>query len=700
MPNPTPIRQNDHGWVIETRTTAYALGMNSAGMLAHRYWGARLPRLEDYPPAPAPIEWASFNGAASIIPLEYPGYAGTDYTEPCLKVAFADHVRDVVLRFDRADIEGDMLTLTLKDAHYPLTVQLHYQAYVEYDLIARWATVINAGTAPIRLERVASAQWHVPFGGDYRLTHLSGKWYDEMHLRREPLLPGVKVIESRRITTSHQHSPFFAIDRGHADETSGEVWLGVLVWSGNWKLMAEVTEFASTRVSIGINDWDFDWTLNAGERFTTPYSLGTYSAAGYGNVSRALHNFIREMLLPHGRTPHKVLYNSWEATFFAVDEPSQTQLAELAAEMGVELFVMDDGWFRGRSLDNAGLGDWIPDAVKFPNGLNPLIARVNALGMDFGLWIEPEMVNPDSDLYRAHPDWAIHFPTRQHTQMRSQLILNLGREDVQDNLIAQIDWLLTHHNIAFIKWDMNRNVSEPGWAELGEQQRELWVRYVQGVYRVWGTLRERHPQVIWQSCSGGGGRADLGILRFADQVWISDNTEPTARLGIQEGYSMVFPASTMEAWVTDSGAPYVPLSFRFHVSMCGSLGIGGHLLRWTSEQRAEAADHIARYKAIREIVQFGDQYRLISAQANAFSAVQYMSKDKRAGVLFVFRTHLPTPAILPPILLQGLEPEALYAIEGFEHPRSGAAWMRAGLRIELHDYQSALRSIQRVGTNS
>src|SRR5262249_40526612 len=366
-------------------------------------------------------------------------------------------------------------------------------------------------------------------------------------------------------------------------------WFGVLAWSGNWKISAEVTDFASTRVSIGLNDWDFAWRLGPGETFTTPSSYAGYTSGGFGAASRWLHDCTRDTLLPHGHSIHKVLYNSWEATHFDVDEESQGQLAELAAEMGVELFVLDDGWFHGRDNDTAALGDWWPDERKFPNGLQPLIARVNALGMDFGLWIEPEMVNPNSELYRAHPDWALYFPTRPRTEARNQLILNFARPDVQDYIIEQIDRLLAAHNIAFIKWDMNRNVSEPGWPDAPGDPREVWVRYVQGLYRVWGTLQERHPQVIWQSCSGGGGRADFGILRLADQIWVSDQTEPTARLAIQEGFSQIFPANTMEAWVTDMGADYLPLAFRFHVSMCGTLGVGGHLKHWDAAMRAEGA---------------------------------------------------------------------------------------------------------------
>jgi len=690
------IHTTSKNWILETKQTAYALGLNDEGVVTHAYWGAKLPYITDYPAPPPPREWASFSGTEQMTPEEYPAYAGMKFIDPCLKVTFADGVRDAVLRFDKAETVDGELRLHLHDAHYLLHITLHYRSHVEYDLIERYVTVTNEGHDPITLERIWSAQWHLPQGEKYHLTHLAGRWFEEMNLYREPLMPGLKVLESRRMTTSHNHNPWFAVDKGHATEETGEVWFGVLAWSGNWKLSAEVTDAASTRINLGLNDWDFAWRLNAGESFVTPSSLAGYSAQGFGAASRNLHNYIRNELLPHGHALHKVLYNSWEATIFEVDIDSQTELAGLAAEMGVELFVVDDGWFHGRNHDRAGLGDWWADEQKFPQGLTPLIERVNKLGMDFGLWIEPEMVNPDSELYRQHPDWVIHFPTRARTEARNQLMLNMARPEVQTYLIGQLDKLLTNHNITFIKWDMNRNVSEPGWADAPGDPREIWVRYVQGVHHVWGTLRERHPQVFWQSCSGGGGRADLAMLRLADQIWTSDNTEPAKRLEIQEGFSHVFPANVMESWVTDMNPSHMPLEFRMHVSMAGSLGIGGHLRHWSEAERADAAKWIAYYKEIRPIIQLGQLYRLRSPQAEPFSAMQYMSQDGAAGVLMVFRTHLAAPVELPPLYLRGLEPTARYEVEGMAGSKSGLAWMNTGLYIHLPNFQSTVRRITRV----
>ena len=695
-----PIQSSPTGWVLETRNTAYAIGLNQVGLLTHRYWRARLPFINDYPAPENPGYWAA-DGASHFTPEGFPGYGGAKYIDPAFKVTFADGVRDVVLAFVDSTISASSsptLAIQLRDVYYPLHLTLHYRAHEEYDLIERWVTLENRGEQDITVERLFSAKWTLPYGDDYFFTHMFGRHVDEFHMVREPLTQGLKVIDSKRIITSFQHSPWFGIDR-NANEDSGEVWFGTLAWSGSWKITAEVSDHHSTRINIGWNDWDFAWLLKPNQPLVTPEAFAGYTQNGFGGASRLLHDYVRDQVLPHGKMLHKVLYNSWEATLFNVDEPSQSALAEIAAKLGVELFVMDDGWFHWRAWDTAGLGDWWPDEVKFPNGLSGLIEKVNSLGMDFGLWIEPEMVNPNSELYRAHPDWVIHFPTRARTETRNQLILNMGREDVQNYILEVLDTLLHENKITFIKWDMNRHVSEPGWENAPGDPREIWVRYVYGLYRVWGTLRERFPDVIWQSCASGGGRADLGILRFADQVWASDNTEATSRLNIQEGFSQYLPANTMEAWVTDAEKETVPLEFRFHVSMCGSLGVGGNLLEWSESDRELAAQCITLYKEIQHIVQLGDQYRLISSQKDPFSAVQYVSKDKSESVLFAFRVHIPDFARVvqvPPIYLRGLEPDSLYSIEGFEGPRSGKAWMEAGVKVELRNMQSRILRIRKT----
>lgn len=690
------IFADPHGWILETQNTAYAFGLNAAGHLTHRYWGVKLPRPEDYPQAVLPDSEVSFVNPPHLTREEFPPSGGLRYSEPALKVSSDQGIRDTVLSFVDTHLNGHILEVILQDDLTGLQLTLHYRIHERADLIERRVTFANTGTQTLTLERAFSALWHLPEGETYCLTHLSGQWLDEFRIQRDTLTEGTKVLESRTLTTSHMHHPYFAVDAAEhpASETQGEVWFGLLAWSGNFKLLAERTSAHQTRIGIGLNDWDFAWTLNPGTSFETPASVAGYTDQGFGTASRNLHDYVRGQL-PHQNLTRKVLYNSWEATTFDVTVEGQSALAEVAAQMGIELFVMDDGWFHGRHHDTAALGDWWPDEDKFPGGLQPLIEKVKGLGMDFGLWVEPEMVNANSDLYRRHPDWVYHFEGRKRNEARNQLILNLGREDVQDHLIALLDHLLTEHDISFIKWDFNRYVSEPGWPEFQGNAKEVWVRHVHGLYRVWNTLRERHPGVVWQTCSGGGGRVDVGMLRMADQAWISDCTDPAARLQIQEGYSLVYPASTMEAWATDWGKDRFSLAFRFHVAMCGVLGIGGHILHWTEEERSEAAKLIQQYKDIRHIIHEGDLFRLRSPSDHAVSAVQYVSKDQQESVLFGFRTHVSRyyqPSAV--VHVQGLDPQALY--QSGDEVRSGLAWMRRGVELQLGEFQSRIWVFKRL----
>jgi alpha-galactosidase len=396
-----------------------------------------------------------------------------------------------------------------------------------------------------------------------------------------------------------------------------------------------------------------------------------------------------------------VLYNSWEATGFAVSEDGQARLAELAAQIGVECFVVDDGWFAGRNNDRAGLGDWTPDPVKFPRGLTPLIERVQALGMRFGLWVEPEMVNPDSDLYRAHPDWVYHFANRTRTQRRNQLVLNLARPDVADWVFRTLDGLLSANDIGFVKWDMNRPFSEPGWPEqAGRNPERIWTEHVRNLYAILDGLRAAHPGTDFESCAGGGGRVDLGILGRVQQVWTSDNTDAWDRVAIQEGFTQVYPAQVMAAWVTDSPnfltGRRLPLSFRFHVAMAGALGIGGDLLRWDAAELAEAARFVAAYKEIRAVVQHGRLYRVASARTDPVAASEYLAADGSEVVVLCWWGPAQLGGRLFRVRLAGLDPDARYtdADTGAEH--LGAALMNVGLdQPGGADFGSALIRMRR-----
>src|SRR6185369_311136 len=435
-------------------------------------------------------------------------------------------------------------------------VELHYSVDAATGVLGRSAVIVNRTKAPLTIEQAAAASWNLPAGNDYRLRYLSGRWAAEWTLNEQNVAPGKTVLESRRGSTGHQNSPWFAIERGESrDEETGEVWFGALAWSGSWSISVEQDQLRQVRVIGGFNAFDFAYRLAPGEKLTTPEFYGGYSHDGVGGASRLLHRFEVSRILPLAPypRPRPVVYNSWEATEFKVNEPGQEALAEKAASIGVERFVMDDGWFGQRKDDHAGLGDWYVNKDKFPNGLKPLIDKVHAVGMDFGLWVEPEMVNPDSDLYRKHPDWVLNFPGRPRTELRNQLVLNLARNDVRDYVLGFLDDLLKQNDIAFLKWDYNRNWSEPGWdAAATEDQKKVYVAYVENLYSILRELRARHPKVEIESCSGGGGRVDLGIMHLTDEIWTSDNTDPFDRLSMQDGFTYAYTPGIMMAWVTDS----------------------------------------------------------------------------------------------------------------------------------------------------
>lgn len=691
-------------WLISAGEMSYGLEVDEHGVLRSLHFGGDVRRVQDLPGFEdnASVTGASFD-SLDAARTEYPAWSGLYYAEPCLKATFHDGVRDVWLRYESHETGADRLTITLRDAHYPLRVRLRYRAQEEHGVLLRWAEIENTGDESIYLDTALSAALHPPLAAAtcYWLTHLAGRWGAETRVFRQALTPGRNVLESRRGNTSHEANPWFAVDAGGATEEAGEAWFGALAWSGNWKLAFDQDAAGALQISGGINDFDFRWLLEPGETFETPALVAGYTSHGFGGASRTLHRYAREIVMPEDSL-RPVLYNSWEATYFDVDYDGQARLAEKAAAIGVELFVVDDGWFGARDHDRAGLGDWFVNEHKFPEGLGPLIQHVKSLGMQFGLWVEPEMVNPDSDLYRAHPDWVYHFPTRLRTEARNQLVLNLGRDDVREYLFESLDRLLSENDVSFVKWDMNRPFSEPGWpgAPAG-RDREVWVRHVRSLYELLGRLRERHPQVDFESCSGGGGRVDLGILGLAEQVWTSDNTDPHDRLFVQEGFSMAYPARAMTCWVADAekwvaNRP-APLTYRFHSAMMGTLGIGGALLSWSEDEMAEARGLVEDYKRVRHLVQDGDQHRLLSPAEGETTAVQYVAADGSEAVIFVLRH--PHNVLMPASRLypRGLTEEATYQVSGEEGNVSGAALMTRGIGVVLDgDLASAMIELREV----
>ncbi|WP_371674329.1 alpha-galactosidase [Streptomyces sp. NBC_00289] len=686
------IAENGRTWLLSGPASSYAVHLTETDELLHLHWGSRIALadaealavrpLPDYWPFESPLDGRE----------EYPVEGGPRFTRPALSVR-TDERRGTEWTFERYEVEGDELRLRFRDAG--LAVTLHYR--MRDDVVERRVTLDNDGPA-VELLRADSATWTLPDRDGWRLSQLHGRWAAESRLVRGELTYGEKVIGSRRGHTGHQHLPWVALDTD-ATEERGEVYGCALGWSGTWRIAVAQLPDARVQITGGAGyDESGLLRLETGESFTTPVFAGLWSDGGFGGASRAWHAYQRAYVIPDAGQDRPVLFNSWEATEFDISEEQQGTLARRAAAIGVELFVVDDGWFGARTSDRAGLGDWTPNPDRFAAGLTPLADHVHELGMQFGIWVEPEMVNPDSDLYRAHPDWVQFQPGRKRTELRNQLVLNLAREDVQNYLWEQLDGLLSSAPIDYVKWDFNRCFTDAGWPGEPYPQR-LWVDHVHALYRLLDRLRAAHPGVAFESCSGGGGRIDLGVLGRTDQVWTSDNTDPLDRLAIQYGFSQIHPARVMAAWVTDSPNTQLngrvsSLRFRFVSAMAGVLGVGGDLSRWTEEELAEAREWVELYKEIRPLVQRGELYRL-RPPSGGLSAVQYVLGDEAVVLAWLQAQSHGEPA--PALRLRGLDPTATYECRETGEVHRGAVLLHHGLRTGLRgDFDATLFRFRRI----
>lgn len=671
-------------FVLETKNTHYVLGVDKYGYNHHIHWGKKCC-VDDY----YIEEIGDENSNHSMLDnfkQEYTPFGKTLYRDCAVKAQFADDCREINLKYDGYEADGNTLKLNFSDAYYPLAIALNYEIYDDCDIITRWTTVKNNGNEPIYFEKLFSAELTLPSKKPYTFKNTNGAWGAEFLETNTTLEGGSVVYESRRGTTGHNQSPYF-IAYQNADEKGGNVYFASLAYSGSFKVEADRDLFGTTRVILGMNDFDFSFLLKAGEFFDTPKVFCGHTQ-GFGDMSRQMHKFAVNNVLPKtfNDKPLPVLYNSWEATEFDVNVKHQTQLARLAAEMGVELFVMDDGWFGKRNNDRAGLGDWFVNKEKFPNGLDELINNVNGFGMDFGIWVEPEMVNKDSDLFRAHPDWAYHYDTRYACEMRNQLVLNMTRTDVQEYIFNCLNDLLSNHNIKYVKWDMNRPFSETG-AENLECPQMLWYLHTKAVYDIVDKLKALHPDVAIESCSSGGGRSDYGALMHYDQVWTSDNTDAIDRMVIQKGYSLLRPIKTMRAWVTDINWYNKPctLDFRFNIAMQGALGVGGNLTKYSKEDLEICKKNITIYKEIRELVQFGNLYRNMDIDEDEILFNQYVNDEKTKSVAFIAANGTRFFKKGVPMLFDGLDENKRYTltVDGDTYEKSGAYLMNVGIELTV-----------------
>lgn len=662
------IREENGLFLLQTERTQYMFFRRATGHLEHLYYGERY----DGPSAAAMTEKQAFlpGSAVAYAPeyaalnlenlcLEMSTHGKGDLREPLLVVTTADgsRTRDFLYagheilpgRDDDSsglpgsygtDEEVDTLIITLKDATSGLSLLLRYHVYAHCDVITRSTELVNSCNGSARVSRLLSMQLDLP-DGEYAMTTFTGAWAREMGKNTQSVSAAKLVNSTVAGVSSNRCNPFFMIHAKDAGETHGECFAFNLVYSGNHYSVVEQNPYGKVRVLSGINPEGFGWMLQPGERFRTPEAVMAFSASGFSGISVAMHEFVRRHIV-RGEWQWRerpILFNSWEASYFDINESLLIRLAKKAKSLGVELFVLDDGWFGARDGEKSSLGDWVENRKKLPGGIAGLAKKVTALGLSFGIWVEPEMVNVDSDLYRAHPDWTVQVPDLPHSEGRHQRILDLANPAVQEYVIHSMHRVFSAGDISYVKWDMNRVFSDWYSPHLApEEQGGFLHRYVLGLYRVIGMLTSEFPHILFEACASGGNRFDLGMLSFMPQIWASDNTDAVSRLDIQEGYSYGYPPSVMGAHV--SGAPNhqtlrrTPADMRYHVASFGLLGYECNLLDFPQERQDAIREETERYKQWRSVFQFGSLYRIPHHRVRSWMAV---SADRKRAVLGIFQ---------------------------------------------------------------
>jgi alpha-galactosidase len=698
---------------LKAKNASYVMQIINDGYLAHLYWGKKINeynhsnkvRFRDRGFSPNPVP-SDRTFSLDTLPQEYPAYGNTDFRTPAYQVQLENGSTITDLRYlshtivkgkptleglpatyVESEDEAETLELILFDELIGLKVKLLYTAYADLDVITRSVQLENEGSSNLKVLKASSM--NVDFqDNQFEMITLYGAHERERFINRTELRYGVQSIESRRGTSSHQQNPFVSLVRKDTKEDHGDAYGINLVYSGNFEASVEVDQFDCARLTMGINSFDFTWLLEPGETFTAPEAVMVYSSNGLGAMSRTFHKLYRTRLCrgEFRDQERPILINNWEATYFDFNEEKITDIARKGKDLGIELFVLDDGWFGKRDDDNTSLGDWFVDRNKLPNGLESLVDNVRNTDMQFGLWFEPEMVSENSDLFRAHPDWCIHVPDRKKSTGRNQLILDFSRKEVCDEIINRISTILSSAPITYVKWDMNRHMTEAGSVTLpAERQREVAHRFVLGVYRVMDEITTKFPHILFESCSGGGGRFDPGMLYYMPQTWTSDNTDAISRLKIQYGTSLVYPISSMGAHVSDVPNHQVnritSLEMRGHVAMSGNLGYELDLTKMTEEEQQIVVDQVEYYKEIRPLIQFGDFYRLLSPFEGNYTAWMFVSEDKSEAVFAHFRVLDEANSAFVSVKLQGLDPNKKYMIAELGESYYGDELMNVGINI-------------------
>ncbi len=691
---------------------SYIMTVLPGGQLGQLYFGKAVRDREDF----SHLAEYSFRNMASYLSedqdtvslehlkQEYPVYGTTDYREPAVEVIQTNGSRLSDLSYagfliiqgkpqlpglpavyvEKED-EAATLIITLKVSVTGLSVQLFYTIFEERPVITRSVCFTNQGCEALHLGRAMSLSMDFP-DCDYEWLQFSGVWARERHLKTRNLEPGIVSVGSMRGSSSHEHNPFIILKRPHTDESQGEAVGFSLIYSGNFLAQAEVDNQNVTRILLGIHPDTFDWKLEPGADFQTPEAVMAYTCRGLNELSQSFHSLYQKRLARgYWRDrPRPILLNNWEATYFDFNEDLLVEIADRAKKCGVELFVLDDGWFGARRNDRAGLGDWTANKELLPDGISGLSKRIEALGMKFGLWFEPEMVNADSDLYRAHPDWILQMPGRRASLGRHQHVLDFSRKEVVDCIYNMMAALLREAKISYIKWDMNRYITECYCAALpADQQGEVFHRYILGVYDLYERLTSEFPHVLFESCASGGARFDPGMLYYAPQAWTSDDTDAIERLKIQYGTSYCYPVSSMGSHV--SAVPNhqlhrnTPLYTRANTAYFGTFGYELDLNKLTEDEREEVKKQIAFMKEYRGLIQFGTFYRLCSPFEGNITAWMVVSPDKKTAIIGWYKTLNQVNAPFSRIRLQGLDPELCYHLEGCSQTFYGDELMNAGL---------------------
>lgn len=709
---------------LDTEKSTYMMGLAPEGYIGHIYYGDRLYkeadnyllRMEEAPFTPV-VNKRDKSSFLDCFPMEYSTGGTGDYRESCLKVrnedgcmgcelTYAGHeiykgkknLKGLPASFGKED-EVETLDIITEDKVLGLQVVLSYSVFEKENVIARSVRLVNKGAQTLKIEKVYSACLDMD-NENFEMLTLHGSWARERHIQQGELRYGRQMVSSARGESSHQEHPFFALVTPGTTQTQGKVYGMHFVYSGNFVGQAELTQFETVRAVMGISQEEFCWNLNPEEDFQAPEAVLVYSGEGLGEMTRNYHDFYRKHMIrsPYKHKKRPILINNWEATYFDFNTDKLLDIAREAKSCGIEMLVMDDGWFGKRNSDNCSLGDWTVNTDKITGGLKHLVDEVNKIGLEFGIWFEPEMISPDSELYKKHPEWAIQIKGREATQSREQYVLDLSRPEVRDYAYECVAAVLRSANIAYVKWDMNRQLSDLGSSYLGKDaQQELFHRYVLGVYEMQERLVTEFPNLLLENCSGGGARFDPGMLYYSPQIWCSDDTDAIERLSIQEGTALVYPLSAMGAHVSDcpnhSVGRVTPFETRGHVALAGTFGYELDVTRIPEEDRKMIPAQTEMYHKYHELVREGDYYRIASYRENhRYDCWAVASKDKQE-VLVTYVHVLGTPnSHSRKIYLQGFDSDAVYALEGTEEKYTGEMLVKGGflMRGFWGDFKSRL----------